>query len=149
MKTQRLAGVLVLALGCGDDAAPTVEVVSATPDALVTTDDALDDLSIVVRYEDATGDLGGGVARVHDCRSATVVTDLEIPTISNAAGVDEEIAISGELELVVNDVGTQPRTGVSPVCESAGVGAGAFCVVLVDAAGHESEPGCTPVLQIQ
>ena len=87
--------------------APSVEVVSATPDALVTTDDALDDLTIRVRYEDPTGDLGGGTARVHDCRSAAVVTELGIPTISNAVGVDEKIAISGELELVVTEPGAR------------------------------------------
>lgn len=149
MKTALPLTIFILAAGCDGGEAPSVEVVSATPDALVTTDDALDDLTIRVRYEDPTGDLGGGTARVHDCRSAAVVTELGIPTISNAVGVDEKIAISGELELVVTDVGTQPSAGVSDVCDTAGAAAGAFCVVLVDGAGNESDPGCTPVLQIR
>jgi hypothetical protein len=149
MMTKRFALALALASGCAGGEAPSVEVVSASPDALVTADDALDDLTIVVRYQDPTGDLGGGVALVHDCRSASVVTSLEIPTIANPAGVQEGIAISGELELVVTDVGTQPSAGVSEVCDTAGAQAGAFCVVLVDAAGNESEPGCTQVLAIQ
>jgi hypothetical protein len=149
MRMTKVLALLVGAAACGGGEEPTVEIVSSAPAALVTADDTQDDLTLRVRYEDPTGDLGGGLARVHDCRSANVTTELRIPPIANERGVDEQIAISGELELLVTDIGTAPSGGPSEVCRDAGAEAGAFCVVLVDAAGNESDAACTEVLAIE
>lgn len=140
--------LLLFVVACGGEE-PTAEIVSATPEALVTSDDASDDLTLVVRYEDPNGDLGTGSARVHDCRSANVTTELPVPPIANEDGVEGEIAITGEIELVLADVGAALAGPIPEACDSAGVGPGAFCVVLVDAAGNESEPACTGVLKIE
>jgi hypothetical protein len=142
-----IATLLFLAACTGDE--PTVEIVSATPEALLTEDDANDDLTLVVRYEDPNGDLGGGVARVHDCRSESVMTELALPAIANEDGVQTEISMSGELQLVLADVGAIPEATLPEACDFGGVGPGAFCVVLVDAAGNESDPACTDVLAIK
>lgn len=149
MTKAKVLAVLLCLGACGGGEEPTVEIVSSAPAALVTSDDTRDDLTLRVRYEDPTGDLGGGIARIHDCRSANVVTELTIPAIANKAGVDEQIAISGELELVVTDIGASPSGGPSEVCTSAGGEPGAFCVVLVDAAGNESDAACTETLAIE
>jgi hypothetical protein len=142
-----IAASLLLAACAGDE--PTAEIVSATPEALLPADDANDDLTLVVHYEDPNGDLGGGVARVHDCRSESVTTELSLPAIANDAGVETEISMSGELQLVLADVGVVAQGAPPEPCELGGVGAGAFCVVLVDAAGNESDPACTEVLAIK
>jgi hypothetical protein len=138
---------LVLA-GCSGDE-PSLEIVSASPEALVTADDAQDDLTIVLRYEDTDGDLGGGIARVHDCRSDAVVTDLELAAIADEEGVAAEIAVSGQLRLLLADVGGLSPGRLPEACASADASAGAFCVVLVDAAGNESEPACTAQLRLE
>ncbi|MBL9025736.1 MAG: hypothetical protein JNL21_26310 [Myxococcales bacterium] len=137
--------VLPALSACGEGDAPSVEILSAFPDALVPEDDTKDDLTLRVRYEDPTGDLGGGTARVHDCRSASVITELEVPAIANEGAAREGVAISGELELHVTDVGASPSGGRSETCDAAGAEPGAFCVVLVDAAGNESEPDCAEI----
>ena len=81
----RLIGSLVAAAGlaaCAADIAPSAEIQSATPDQLTPSDDASDDLTIALRYDDGDGDLGGGVADVYDCRADGVVTELAIPPIA-------------------------------------------------------------------
>jgi hypothetical protein len=143
-----IAALSVAAAGCATEA-PTAEIVEVTPDAVVAAEDAKDDLTIVVRYEDPNGDLGGGTARVHDCRSAGVVSVLDIPAIANEEGVAAEIAIEGEIDLLVPDVGGSPLPGRSTVCEEAAAAPGAFCVVLVDAAGNESDAACTEVIRFE
>jgi hypothetical protein len=127
----------------------SLEIVSASPEALVTADDARDDLTIDLRYEDPDGDLGGGIARVHDCRSDAVVTDLELAAIADDEGVAAEIAVSGRLRLLLADVGRLPAGRLPEVCASADASAGAFCVVLVDSAGNASEPACTATLRLE
>jgi hypothetical protein len=126
--------------GCAGGA-PVVEVVSATPDTLSPNDDAHDDLSIAVHYEDSDGDLGGGEALVFDCRSDAVVTVLDIPPIANELAVEEGVAIEGELLLSIPDVGELARGELPVACQAAPQGA--FCVVLVDLDGNHSEPSCT------
>jgi hypothetical protein len=145
MKTLLLSAVLAAA-ACGEPAAPSASVTSATPDRLVPDDDALDDLVITVEYRDGDGDLGGGTAEVHDCRADGVRTDLPIPLIAPEALIGEPIR--GTLELHVNDVGALPAGAVPDACRELGVeaveaGAAVFCVVLVDAAGHAGDGDCT------
>ncbi|NUO49757.1 MAG: hypothetical protein HOV80_12955 [Polyangiaceae bacterium] len=138
---------LLLAACAGE--VPSAEIVSATPEALMTMDDANDDLTLVVHYSDPNGDLGTGKARVHDCRSEGVTTEFALPELANWNGVELEIEMTGEIKLVLTDVGVVPEGTLPEPCEFAGVGAGAFCVVLVDAAGNESDPACTEVLAIK
>ncbi len=128
---------------------PFAEIVSATPESLVTSDDARDDLTLRVRYSDPDGDLGGGLLRVHDCRAATLVTELDVPPIASEPGVDAGIVMEGELTVVLSDVGAVAVPTRSSVCRSAGAPPGAFCVVLVDASGNESEPACTGALAVE
>jgi hypothetical protein len=128
--------------GCGGDEAPVVEITSATPQALDPTDDAKDDLTLHLRYEDGDGDVGDGVVDVHDCRAAGLVSTFPVPTIASQAAVDEGVAIEGTLTLVVADVGAAPAGASSPAAACGGVSS-KFCVVLTDAAGNESEPACS------
>ncbi|HTL34454.1 MAG TPA: hypothetical protein VL326_15105, partial [Kofleriaceae bacterium] len=79
---------LVLA-ACTDDPAPTVTVVSATPDHLDPADDLADDVTIRVDYEDADGDLGGGTAEIYDCRDTALLTKLSIPEIASDDRIGE------------------------------------------------------------
>jgi hypothetical protein len=139
--------LLLLAGACAsDDPAPSVTVVSATPDALDPANDATDDVRIVVEYDDADGDLGEGIAEVHDCRDAVLLTALEIPAIAGDSMLGSRI--TGSLDLYVNDVGAAAAAALPAVCDELGVGAIAagetvFCVVLVDAAGHAGPGDCT------
>jgi hypothetical protein len=134
---------------CGSPVEPSAAIESVTPDSLTTSDDALDDLTIVVAYDDGDGDLGEGVARIFDCRADGLVTELPIPAIA-PGGVAGETRITGTLELHVNDVGAAPAGGTVPAtCRDLGItempaGQAVFCVVLVDAAGHEGSGDCTP-----
>lgn len=142
--------------GCSDveDPAPTVAVLEATPDAIDTEDDLNDDVRIVVEYHDADGDLGEGFAEVHDCRAAELVTYLDIPPIASDEAVAAGVPIQGTLELQVNDIGTVPaNSDASSTCGQLGVGAqsadsAVFCVILVDAAGHEGVGDCTQVIAV-
>jgi len=140
-------------VGCGG-AAPTVEILEVTPEALVASDDAKDDLSVVVRYSDPDGDLGEGVAAIHDCRVDRLVTELAIPRIANADGVDHGVPIEGELTLVLADVGAVTAAAEPPAkCAELGAtapvgGAQVFCIVLIDAAGNESEGACTAAILV-
>ena len=151
---RRYLVLILLACACGsDDPAPSVSVVSATPDQLYTENDLKDDISIVVDYEDADGDLGDGIAEVHDCRGDALVTMLPIPAIAPDDVVKDGTHISGSLELFVNDVGAATPLALPAVCADLGVDALAadetrFCVVLVDAAGHAGAGDCTDAITL-
>jgi hypothetical protein len=144
--------IFLALVACGsDDPAPTVTVMAATPESLSPDDDTRDDLTITVRYSDADGDLGTGTAQVHDCRADELVTELIIPAIAPME-FEGEKHITGTLDLHVNDVGAVLETGLPAVCADLGIAELAgdeavFCVVLVDAAGHEGPGDCTdPIL---
>ena len=135
---------LALFAACADDPAPSATIKSVTPDQLMPSDDAQDDLTIQLRYDDSDGDLGGGVADVYDCRSSDVMIELPIPPIAADAGLH----ITGTLELHVNDIGAITSTAMPQVCADLGVKALAantavFCVVLADMAGHRGGGDCT------
>jgi hypothetical protein len=148
--------VLVPALlaACGtDDPAPSVIVRAATPDALTPSDDELDDLTITVDYDDLDGDLGEGLAEVHDCRADGLVTELMIPAIAPPQIVEAGDRITGSLDLHVNDVGTITLGPQPEVCADLGVATleprtAVFCVVLVDAKGHRGLGDCTPTITL-
>jgi hypothetical protein len=148
---RRLLLVSLLAACASDDPAPVVHVVSATPDQLDPANDLADDVRIVVEYDDADGDLGEGIANIHDCRSATLLTELPIPAIAGEAMLGSPI--SGSLDLYVTDVGGGAAGTLPATCSELGVDALAagetvFCVVLVDAAGHAGPGDCTPPLTL-
>ena len=142
-------------LGCAGGSVPVVEIVDASPEALSASDDGKDDLTIVARYEDPDGDLGQGIARIFDCRAEGLVTELSIPRIANDEAVAQGAPIEGEMALVVADVGAVAASeSVPAACADLGIsapsgGAQAFCVVLVDAAGNESEGACTKPISIE
>jgi hypothetical protein len=147
----RYALLLLVLVGCADDPAPRVTVISATPDHVDPADDAADDVSIRVDYEDDDGDLGGGIAEIHDCRDEVLVTKLDIPPIAN----DERVGshIQGSLDLFLTDVGAATSTSVAATCADLGIstlaaGTTAFCVVLVDAADHAGPGDCTAPITI-
>lgn len=140
---------LVVLAGCTETGRPDVEIVQATPTQIAAGDDGADDLTLRVRYADADGDLGSGYARVIDCRARGVETRLDIPEIANDDAVAAGIAIEGELDLLVNDVGFVETEQLPPECEDENAPAGAFCVVLVDQSGNESIPACTPLLLLE
>jgi hypothetical protein len=151
----RITPVIAFALlaACTDDPAPTVTVTAATPDMLTPADDRADDLTITVDYDDADGDLGEGIARIHDCRDATLVTELPIPAIAPKSIVDDHTHITGTLELHVNDVGAAAAVTLPDECDELGVAAlsaneSIFCVVLVDAAGHVGSGDCTQAIAL-
>jgi len=139
---------LVLA-ACSDDPAPGATIKSATPDQLVPSDDARNDLTISVRYDDSDGDLGGGLADIYDCRGASVMTELAIPEIAAETGQH----ITGTLELHVNDIGALASSALPDACDELGVkplakDTAVFCVVLEDAAGHRGGGDCTQPIEI-
>jgi hypothetical protein len=144
--------VLLVACG-GPDTSPSVTVEAATPEQLAPADDARDDLTITVRYDDGDGDLGTGTAEVHDCRADGLVTTLAIPAIAPPSIEGEHI--TGTLELHINDVGAVTASAALPeVCAELGVAelAGAetvFCVLLVDAAGHRGNGDCTATIALE
>jgi hypothetical protein len=140
--------VLVLA-ACSDDPAPGATIKTATPDRLMPSDDSSNDLTITVRYDDGDGDLGGGVAAVHDCRASELVTELAIPEIAAETGQH----ITGTLELHINDIGAIAAAALPDACDELGVAALAastavFCVVLTDAAGHRGGGDCTQPIEL-
>jgi hypothetical protein len=144
---RRCLVLLLLAAACGtDDPAPTARVVSFTPEELVPSSDLSDDLHILVEYDDADGDLGDGIAQIHDCRGDALLTELAIPAIAPDDVVGSPI--HGSLDLYVNDIGAATSSALPAACEELGVSTpGAdetvFCVVLVDAAGHAGAGDCT------
>ncbi len=138
----------LVAIGCGD-VSPSVEIVKTTPTRLDPSRDTADDLHVTVRYQDADGDLGGGVAEIHDCRGADLLTRLSLPHLASQAGVDAEVSIEGELELVVADVGVhETPSSAAKVCRDLEATATAFCVVLVDAAGNRGDGACTVPIEV-
>jgi len=140
-----LIGVLIVMLGaCSVDPAPRATIEKAAPAQLMPADDALDDLTITLRYDDGDGDLGGGVAEVTDCRGAGVAIELAIPGIAAEAGQH----ITGTLEVHVNDIGPIASAPLPATCADLGVAplaadTAVFCVVLIDAAGHRGDGDCT------
>lgn len=144
---------LVTCAACGDaDPTPTATITAATPETLAPDDDARDDITITVRYDDGDGDLGDGVAEIHDCRADDLITVLPIPAIAPAGVVGEHI--TGTIELHVNDVGAITSTALPEVCADLGVDelGGAetvFCVILVDAAGNRGAGDCTGVIALE
>jgi len=145
----RIAPVLCILAACSSDSpAPTVKVESATPDALTMSNDALNDLTIEVSYDDSDGDLGGGIAEIHDCRADALVTSLAIPPIASPDHVADKDPVSGKLELYVDDVGASLPAPLPATCSDLGVAQLAdattvMCVILVDAAGHRGAGDCT------
>lgn len=145
--------LLCLLVACGgDDPNPVATITAATPESLAPDDDTRDDLTITIRYDDGDGDLGDGIAEIHDCRTDGLVTELVIPAIAPTGVVGERI--TGTLELHVNDVGAIESTALPEVCDSLGVPELAsaetvFCVVLVDAAGHRGDGDCTVPIAIE
>lgn len=149
-----LASAAALA-ACSDAAPePSATVLEAMPDTLHPGDDARNDLSIRLSYTDGDGDLGHGVARVHDCRAGGLVTEKALPAIASDDAVRDGVPITGELTLLVNDIGpVTPEAAAPPACAALGVAAptaaeAIFCVVLVDAAGHEGDGDCTAAIAI-
>ena len=156
MRTVILLVALAAVAACSDDPAtePTVVVLSAAPDALVLADDARNDVTIQIGYADGDGDLGRGVARIHDCRTDGLVTELMLPSIASDEAVAEGVAITGELALQVNDVGVvAPATAAPAACAALGIaaptaGAVVFCVILVDAGGSVGPGDCTAAIAV-
>lgn len=150
MRKLVLVSMLVACSDAGPN--PNVTVKSATPDTLVSSDDALDDVTITVDYDDGDGDLGGGAAEVHDCRADGIVTSLVLPQIAPEQ-VDGDSRITGSLELHVNDVGslalgTQPKLCADLGVTSLSANETIFCVVLVDRKGHKGDGDCTTAIAV-
>jgi hypothetical protein len=144
-----LLGLLVACGGASEN--PNVTVKSATPDELVVSDDLLDDVTITVDYDDGDGDLGEGIAEVHDCRADGIITPLVIPAIASDGRVGDHI--TGTLELHVNDVGmiaigTQPALCADHGVASLEANQTVFCVVLKDVKGHSGDTDCTGVITL-
>lgn len=152
LRSALLAALAVAAAACADPAAaPSATITRAAPDRLIASDDARDDLVITVAYRDGDGDLGGGVARVHDCRADGVVTELPIPAIAPEGVIGHPI--EGTLELHVSDVGAIAAGAPPAACRELGVaaaaaGAAIFCVILTDAAGQSGEGDCTDPITV-
>jgi hypothetical protein len=141
--------LFVLLAACTPDPTPRVAIASVTPEQLTASDDALDDLTITLHYDDGDGNLGGGVAEVQDCRADDVMIELAIPAIA----ADKGQHITGTLDLHVNDVGVIAPGPLPGACARFGVkplaaGSAVFCVVLVDAAGHRGDGDCTRPIAI-
>jgi len=153
MRKPYFLAIALLFAACGDaGTAPIATVTAATPEQLAPDDDTRDDLTITVRYDDGDGDLGTGLAEVHDCRADGLVTELVIPAIAPSSIEGEHI--TGTLELHVNDVGLVTSAALPESCADLGVAelAGSetvFCVILVDAAGHRGDGDCTPVIALE
>ncbi len=149
----RLAALAIALAACGGSSStPEVTIKTATPDSLAPADDTRDDLTITVDYDDGDGDLGGGIAEVHDCRAEDLVTELPVPDIAPDAIVGDHI--TGTLELHVNDIGALTSETLPQACADLGVGdldAGTtvFCVVLVDVQGHRSAGDCTAAITLE
>ena len=145
-------GLLLVVGACGAPGpTPSVHVKDATPDRLVVSNDALDDVTITVEYDDGDGDLGTGLAEIHDCRAASIVDELMIPAIAPPERIGDPI--SGTLELHVNDVGTVALGTQPPLCLELGVppldaDQTVLCVVLVDAQGNRSGGDCTDLITL-
>ncbi len=148
-----LALVLALAACSDPDPAPAATITMTTPLELAVDDDTRDDLVITLEYADADGDLGSGSARVHDCRSASVVTELALPAIAPDPILEAGVMITGSLELNITDVGAIAPSTPPAACADLGVSTldpatVVFCVVLTDAAGHVGPGDCTAAITL-
>jgi hypothetical protein len=147
----RTAILLLLAVAACTDAAtePSATVLSAAPGSLYLGDDTRNDLTITIEYADGDGDLGRGVAHVHDCRADGVVVELVLPAIASDEAVQEGVAITGELDLLVNDIGiVAPAAAAPAACADLGApaptaGEVVFCVILTDSGGSTGPGDCT------
>lgn len=142
----KLLLITALAACGGASDTPDVTVKAVTPEELVTSDDALDDVTITVDFDDGDGDLGLGIAEIHDCRSDGTITELPLPAIASEKREGDHI--SGTLELHVNDVGLIALGTQPALCQDLGVASldasqTVFCVVLVDQKGHKADGDCT------
>lgn len=153
-KTMLALGLCALAACGSEDPAPFAAVVETAPLQLDPASDELDDLTILVDYTDADGDLGEGTAEVHDCRADGLVVALPLPPIANEDAVKKGVHIEGTLQLVVSDIGdVAPDPVAPPACAALGIadpvaGEAVFCIRLTDAAGHTGEGDCTPPVAI-
>ena len=148
---RRVCLALFLVGACsGGDATPTVSIVEVTPDEIDPALDTADDVTLRAEYHDGDADLGGGLAEVHDCRAAGLVTFLDLPEIASMEATDEDVPIEGTLTLVVADVGdVVSETAVPEECVAVPEnGKVSFCLVVVDREGHRSEPDCTPPITV-
>jgi hypothetical protein len=150
-----VCAALLAASACSSSpsTSPSATVTAATPDQLTPDDDALDDLTITVAYDDGDGDLGGGTAEIHDCRADALVTTLVVPQIASPDVVAAKSHISGTLDLHVDDVGAIAPAALPQTCTDLGVAAlganeAVFCVILVDVAGHRGDGDCTASIAI-
>jgi hypothetical protein len=139
-------------VGCGTDPVPEVEIVEVAPTSIVPSDDANNDVTLTVHYADGDGDLGEGIAELHDCRAEALVTELALPPIANPEAVSEQVPIDGDLSLLVTDIAALDP-GEPPGCSAfgqpaAGAAQLSLCVVLVDRAGHRSAPDCTDPINL-
>lgn len=139
-------------MGCAADPAPRAEIRDVSPRRIDPRDPAGDDVTLTLRYEDADGDLGGGEARVQDCRAADLASRFPIPVLAQPGAVAAGVRISGELRLRVAGIaeiaGGSPEA--PPACAGAAQGAGevVLCVTLRDLAGHEGPPACAPPIAL-
>jgi hypothetical protein len=149
-----IAVVAAFAIGCGGEPPePTASILSFTPETLDPADDRADDLSITIEYVDGDGDLGGGIATIHDCRAADLAIELLVPPIASDEAVEEGVAISGELVLTAADVGDLAPGALPAACGDLGVapleaGNAVFCVVLTDAGGRSGVGDCTTAIPV-
>jgi hypothetical protein len=149
----KYALMMIVLAGCAPSEIPEVEVLGLGPESLDLHSDADNDATIALRYSDGNGDLGGGVARLTDCRGGNVVIELALPPIANDDAVDEQVAIEGEIQLLVNDVIPVAQQGASACADLQDAvvpaeGEISYCVELRDSAGNVSEPDCSPAIAI-
>jgi hypothetical protein len=151
--------IVLISTACGSDAAVSgelrIDLVSYSPDQLTATDDARDDLALVVHYDDPDADLGGGTAEVQDCRGAALASVLDLPAIASEAAIAAKAPIRGELTLHVEDIGAIGEgTALPELCREGKArapraGEALFCLRLVDMAGHVSNVVCTGAIAVK
>jgi hypothetical protein len=146
MRPILLIAAATLVWGCGSEATPEVEILEVNPATIVATDDEQNDVRMTVHYVDGDADLGDGFAEIHDCRVEGLVSTLALPPIANESAVQDEVAIEGDMKLLVGDIAIVEEG--TPGCAAFGQaplasGQLSLCVVLVDAAGHRSNADCT------
>lgn len=121
------AVLALLALGCGGNDAPQIEVVGLSPGQIVASDPTQRDLTISIIYQDDDGDLTGGSIRLVDQRTLTQpmpkITVQTLPSPPAAVGVT-----SGILRIRVARVDVVARDGEELRYE----------LTLFDKAGHPS-----------
>jgi hypothetical protein len=154
-----VCAIVLISVACGSDAEPSgelrIELVSYSPDQLLASDDAKDDLALVVHYDDPDADLGGGTAEVQDCRAAALASVLDLPAIASEAAIAAKAPISGELTLHVEDIGAISEAAALPeLCtkgkaSTPGEGEAVFCLRLVDTGGHVSNVVCTGAIAVK